>query len=102
MTGIRSKNYLVALGMPLLAASCASSDFKLVQKATATATYYQDSYVWKCVDVVGPVTCGPCQSAVNTAAKWIPLANKVQKIGALPSQEKQELTELIAALAECP
>jgi len=86
----------------LLATGCQSADFKLVAKATATATYYQDSYVWKCVDQAGPSTCAPCQTAVNQAAKWIPLANKVQKIGSLPSQEREELKDLLKRLEACP
>lgn len=86
----------------LFSAGCQSSGFHLVAKATATATYYQSSYQWKCLDQVGPVACRPCQRAVNDAAKMIPVANAVQKIGPLPPQEVSELQDLILRLEQCP
>lgn len=74
----------------------------LVAKATATDMYFQQHYTWACVDVVGPVSCGPCQMAVNDAAKLVPLANAVYKIGALPDKEVAELKALIKRLEACP
>lgn len=81
--------------------ACASGR-SLVQKATAYDTYFQDSYMMKCVEKVGPPTCRPCQTAINDAARIVPLANKVQKLGPLPKQEVEELKDLIARLEACP
>jgi hypothetical protein len=86
----------------LLATGCGSADLKLVSKATAADTYYQDHYLAVCVEKVGPTTCQPCQTAINQAARDIPLANKVQKIGPMPKHEVSELNELITALEACP
>ncbi len=82
--------------------ACASADFKLVQKATAYDTYFQDSYMDKCVKVQGPAECKPCHDAINDAARVIPLANKVQKIGPMPSQEVSEVKDVIKRLEACP
>ena len=86
----------------LFCAGCQSSGFRLVASATATATYYQASYQWKCLDKPPAYGCRPCQAAVNDAAKMIPVANQVQKLGKLPPQEVAELKDLILRLEQCP
>lgn len=111
----------------LLTGACNSADMNLVAKATAYSTYYQESYMKKCVDLPGtergPESCGPCSVAVNDAAGRkgvvlydkdgkrigerdeigdVPLANMVYKSGYLPPAEAEELKALIVRLKECP
>jgi hypothetical protein len=82
---------------------CASSNTRLVRKATANVTYYRVSYIHKCEGSGNPSErCGPCESLINDGIWKVQAANQNLQVGYLPPAEIVELDGLIDSLATCP
>jgi hypothetical protein len=96
----------------LLASACALSDKAVVANAVAARTYWEDRYERACVAHKGPAAvCADAfdaltllerHSATGEVVGLIPLANKVQKIGRIPTAELKELVAVLKRLEKLP
>jgi hypothetical protein len=91
--------------MAPLFSSCAvlsRSDKAYVADAEAERIYQADRYHRLCQRVQGPPTCEQMGRKVDELLDAERLANRVQKVGRVPSQEKAELEALLKAVRELP
>jgi len=97
---VKPRGWLMLAAMALVV-GCAS-DKRFVANAAAARIYHEDRYERLCVAVKGPATCSQMQAALQDWKHADELANTVQKLGALPKEEKAEIAALIDKVRKLP